>query len=745
MMMLVVLSAFMFAEKTPLKVKPISKSKKTASYCIPNVSDPEALTLVSFGAINNRTASSTNVGYEDFTNLSTNVGQYRTYQIKLQANTEGDYYASFTVYIDFNQDGILGPVDYKDEEGKKERFELGYIRNSNGNDGKELVANITIPGNAIPGSTRMRVMKRQTTLVPIVYATDGCNLGNTYGQVEDYSVNIFTPQGCDTAVNGANLTAMFVPKNNGQSELITNTAKTGAYTDIFVIAGASYDFKLGKETVFSTLKRPDATTARTSDASQFSWTSDFTGVLRWYTHADESNCSADNSIFSEEITSSLITNSIRDACNVGVPNMSGFFTMENGGAKAQELAIDIPMFVGKFSTIKGITVNMADATFINFEELNTNSNGLPGTVLSNIQGTIESKTLAFTQDGKNIYTYKIKFDKPILTDGALGAKKWLKLLSDAAYVEVNPSLKIGENITVKNNVTGSWQIADRNELVYQLEADCRQDMCTQVVVSTDDPTDNMMTSEMGPFIPDMMTAAIDVEVNPNENLGVNGIVLDLWEASTVAEVNNPRMLEFNLRKHNAETQEPGDIISEKIAMTSTREKLEEFLPDPTVDLVYTRWKVNVKFNQSLLLDGAQSPKYWLEVASDYTGFTTTNDVYAFVGSPTYIGYLGLMWVKLDNEMVYKLLTDCSVLGTQNTTKQEKTKLYPVPFVNTLTISSPIAIRSIEIYNVAGAKVVQKEASQSKVELNLSNLPTGMYIVKTIDVNGNVDSQKVIKK
>lgn len=737
---LVILSAVMYAEKSPTKIKP----SKVIDYCTPQVSDPEALTLVSFGAINNRTSSTTNVGYEDFTSKSTNVGIFRTYEIKLQANTEGKYYASFTVFIDFNQDGLLGPINSLDEEGAKERFEVGYIYDSNGNDGKEITATITVPGTAVLGTTRMRVMKRQTTLVPIVYATSGCDLGNTYGQVEDYSINVFAPQGCDTAPNGANITSYFLPKNDNQYHVATSAAKTGGYTDVFVFEGANYDFKIGKEGIFSTFKSLDGSTIRTSSVSEFSWKSNFTGIVRWFTHTDELSCGVDNSVFSEEVQAGTITNPIKDGCNVGIPDVTGYFTMDNGGSNNQELAIDIPMRAGKFSTIKGISINMGDASFVNFEDLN-DANGLPGSLISTIHGTIDSKVLAYTKDGKDIYNYKITFDKPVLTDGTFFLQKWLKIVTDAQYVEVNPSLKISQNVAVKNSTNGSWQLDDIYEVVYQMEAECRQEMCTQVVISPDDPTDDFFEGNMGYFTPNVVTSIIDMDVNPNDNLKVNGIEIEMMTYTPTADIDLPKMMEFSLRKHDSVLQQPGEVILEKIPHTSTRERMEIFVPDPETDQIMVRWKVKVMFDEALVLDGTQATKYWLEVNSDYLGYESTNDTFSFVGYPVYYNIFNTSWAVPGFEMVYKLLTDCMVLETQNPIKQEKTKIYPIPFANTLNISAAATIKNIEIFNMSGAKAYQKDTNDSKVKLDLSQLPVGVYVVKTTDINGNVDSQKIIKK
>ncbi len=576
----------------------------------------------------------------------------------------------------------------------------------------------------------------------IRYATSSCNLGNSYGQVEDYTINIVNPQGCDSAVNGSNLSNAFVPKNIDDYQTITASAKTGAYTDVFVMEGMTYDFKVSKTGVYSTIKDASTgTTYRTATESEFSWLSSVTGYIRWYTHAGE-DCSADNSTFTESIKSSLQTNPLEAECSTGTPSVKGYFSLENGGANAQELAFDIPMIQNKTTTIKGINLTMADnATSINFEELNDN-NGLPGSHVSTINGTIESKVFAYQRDGKSFYNYKVIFDKSIITDINLGARKWLKLVTDASYVEVNPIFSIEKNIAYKNTNNTDWQISNDYELVYQLIAECQQDMCNQVVIAGDDPNDGTVTGPMLMLSYGAVTQSFDIVVEPNKQLKVDGVELDLALLSANTDVDATRILDINLRAHDATLGEPGSVLSAKLPYTFTRELVEEMPLDPTIS--FYRFKVKVLFDQPLILDGSQSTTYWLELASDYYATMSTVEVSKFIGMPAFAKYLDA-FVPQDNEIAYKLLTDCSVLETQNPIKQEKTKLYPVPFANTLTVSSATQIRTIEIFNLAGAKTLQKEVNQSKIDLELSALPVGIYIVKTTDINGKVDVQKVIKK
>lgn len=742
---MMLLSTFMFANKAPVPKK-ANPYKTALNYCIPTIQDPEAITLVNLGAINNRTAPFSTVGYEDFTTMSTDVGLYRTYEIRLQGNTLGNYYESFTVFIDFNQNGIFGRMDAFDTEGMKERFEVGFIENSTGIDGKVLVGKITIPGTAKLGKTTMRIMKRQTTKIPIKYAETGCDLGNTYGQVEDYTVNIVNPVGCSTAPNGANLPSYYIPNKSVLGEqLITTTAKTGAYTDILVGEGISYTFKTTRPNTFSTLKGQYGSTVMTSLDEQFTWTSNFTGILRWYTHADELSCSADNSVLSQFITMVANVNPIVDNCSVGIPGQNGFTILDNGGTSNQQLAFDLPMYQGKKSTVTGIDINLANgATFINFDELN-DVNGLPGTTLSTIKGTITKKTLAYTQNGKSTYTYSVTFDKPIVLDGSLGERKWLKISSDATFAEMNTIYGVGKNIAVQNNASNGWQLSTYYDAVYTTVSVCMQDMCNQVVVSSDIPNDNKFTSTaLASQTYQLMSTAFDILVEPQKNLIIKGIEVETYKLTEIADIQGPNVMDLNLYSNDSSTGLPKAKLLSKIPFTVSRELLEVVPLDNGTPNAIGRFKVTAVFNTPLVLDGTASTKYWLEIDSDYTMLYAESNKAAFIGKSAFINFAGLGWLDSQSEVVYKLVTDCSNLSTQETAK-EKTKIYPIPFSSSVTISAPTNLKQIEIYSISGTKVLQKNINQNKVELNVNNLPAGVYIIRTVDVNGFIESHKAIKK
>src|SRR5690606_28759154 len=125
---------------------------------------------ITFVGINNNSSSTS--GYEDFTNVTTDV-QIGT-QYSFSASFSGQSYPSdqVLVWIDFNNDG-----DFYDQ---------GELVLQTVNSTSPWTGNITIPENVSLGNKRMRIRLHDTGSTPNY--TPCANSG--YGQVEDYTINI---------------------------------------------------------------------------------------------------------------------------------------------------------------------------------------------------------------------------------------------------------------------------------------------------------------------------------------------------------------------------------------------------------------------------------------------------------------------------------------------------------------------------------------------------------------------------
>ncbi|MBQ4819349.1 M14 family zinc carboxypeptidase [Aquimarina sp. MMG016] len=150
----------------------VTTLETTLTYCDSkgnNVND-EFIDYVGLGGIDNVTGA--NEGYGDFTSLIGNV-PYGSNTITLSVGYTGTIYTEFwSVWIDLNQNGIFESTELVMSDSTRSSANQSY--------------NFNVPNTALSGNTRMRVsMKYNSASAP-------CETF-TYGEVEDYTVNIGAP------------------------------------------------------------------------------------------------------------------------------------------------------------------------------------------------------------------------------------------------------------------------------------------------------------------------------------------------------------------------------------------------------------------------------------------------------------------------------------------------------------------------------------------------------------------------
>lgn len=173
-------TSYTFSVKAKDAAGNISSSSNTASattsdvsitYCASkgnNVSY-EYIDYVELGGITNATAA--NAGYGDFTNLVANIGT-GTNTIVVSAGFANTAYREYwSIWIDYNQNGTFDAAEQI----------VSNLSNSSANQS----FNFDVPTTAVAGNTRMRVSMKYST------ASGPCDTF-TYGEVEDYTVNIST-------------------------------------------------------------------------------------------------------------------------------------------------------------------------------------------------------------------------------------------------------------------------------------------------------------------------------------------------------------------------------------------------------------------------------------------------------------------------------------------------------------------------------------------------------------------------
>lgn len=132
----------------------------------------EKIANVNFANINNNSTS--NAGYEDFSNVIGNVTPGQIYNFTASSTTGSADYDQVIVWIDLNQDG-----DFNDAGEKVLTTNFGT---------SPWRGTITIPTSILAGRTKMRVR-----LYGAISNPNETPCGNSYyGQVEDYTLNVGT-------------------------------------------------------------------------------------------------------------------------------------------------------------------------------------------------------------------------------------------------------------------------------------------------------------------------------------------------------------------------------------------------------------------------------------------------------------------------------------------------------------------------------------------------------------------------
>ncbi len=208
----------------------VGMSAPTACYCISqatNTGDDEIFN-VTLGTLNNTSSCTTTGGtgslinqYSNYTTGVTvpNLQQAGTYALSVTVGICGTstWSGIVTAFIDFNQNGSFADAGELVYTSPYTLFAIA---------GTAVTANISIPAGATLGNTRMRVVETESTT-----AATSCGT-YSYGETEDYTVNIITAPPC-VAPNNQATSLSFTPSQFSVSGSFT--AATSAPTGYLVI------------------------------------------------------------------------------------------------------------------------------------------------------------------------------------------------------------------------------------------------------------------------------------------------------------------------------------------------------------------------------------------------------------------------------------------------------------------------------------------------------------------------------
>lgn len=299
------------------------------------------------------------------------------------------------------------------------------------------------------------------------------NAGSKAEGIIKFSGECAPLQGCTDAPNGQFPSEVFIPNCSGFSQSITpeNSALTGQYSEVQITNGNKYIFSSSEPTDFITIAAEDGITLAVGYGF-VSWTANFDGKIKFYTHLDNACASSENENRERKV-------------QCGIPDCDdqkiNSYNFQNGsilgGIMTQDLAFDIPVAEAGFDLF-GVELNLIQNS-INGDNITFNVNlfneinGVPGNSLANPAVSISEKellgTVFFNSTNFDVYRYVLKFENSV----ELYADAWVQIGITGGigeiYWETNPNSILGSGIALRNLATGfNWAINPASDLVYSL-------------------------------------------------------------------------------------------------------------------------------------------------------------------------------------------------------------------------------------------------------------------------------------
>ncbi len=158
-----------------------------ACYCTPTYTNGcsnglDVITRVQLGTLDNNSATACGVGNYNFYNTATVPDLPKTIQQAMTVVFGNDADQFMGAWIDYNQNGTFETTEY-----------LGGNAVSAGANGTYIL-NFTVPNTAVNGQTRLRIRGGNDFALTSAQACGASS--DTYGQTEDYTVNILSTTAC---------------------------------------------------------------------------------------------------------------------------------------------------------------------------------------------------------------------------------------------------------------------------------------------------------------------------------------------------------------------------------------------------------------------------------------------------------------------------------------------------------------------------------------------------------------------
>lgn len=434
------------------------------------------------------------------------------------------------------------------------------------------------------------------------------------------------------------------------------------------------------------------------------------------------------------VTGSNSFNKIEEACdqNVPVPDdlTNGTYL---GGNTGNRVAVDVSVEEGTTMTINQIKVSLAKAGDITFADFKFHSDvdSLPGEELFEVTDTeiIAEDTLTYINiELGHLRTFTIRLNTPIVLNGSDHSKYWMEVVTDARAWASNPYAEqaIGQGLAMRGN-DFEWFELQGIESMYELHATCDDGSTGGNCAQSNESNgfeDGYSFSNSNTYI-----IADDFIVEEGTTFDVNQVKLNVL--TTLETVGN---LSLNFRADNAGI--PGDVI----------QTITNIVPTSEVEVgiafeMFTVFEVTLDLPSAVELTAGT---YWLQPMSEVVSSDWEVTSEGTIGGSARISDNGGAWQEIGYDTVFEISGECNSLGTDDVAKSDF-NYYPNPVKNTLNIQSDKKITSVAIYNMAGQMVQNQKLNSNNSLLNLSTLSSGIYLVKAVLENGQIETFKIVKK
>lgn len=732
------------------------------------VNEPtEPITSVQFGtgtgSINNTTSATVSAStprYEDFSTTSMNVQRGQTYDLKVKGNTDGNNTNYITVYFDWNGDGVFSnatPANATAQQQLTNQPEKHQhttaIVNSTGADNIEMVHSVTIPNDAVLGSIRMRIVKNMN-------APSSAPCANPFfprGQVEDYTLNITngstTPVvcadpgpnpgdiGCVTfTYNGISVTyttvrgadnQIWLQQNLGSTQVATSVSDTASYGDYFQWGRWVDGHQVVNSTLTATPPSPNnpsginnGSTAFYSAAynSSYNWWSTGTTTDTWSAALPSSATSTDGCdpckaigtgwrlptiteigtmITSENLSNVGATGAFASNLKIpgsGIKDYSGMFSqgtrsyfwsstpIYTGSAQSfySGLAVTVEGYVGRDS---GIPIRCIYKTAVSVNTVAVTTQNNVAATITAANGTLQLQAAITPTTANQAVTWSVQSG------------------STSASVD-NTGLVTG--LTDGTAVIRATSVADTSKF-------------GELTVTVNIPTANPCTA-VQTFLETFETFTAFPESCWTANypkyptVDLNGTTNKAIQLYSGSQPNDIILVSPEVSTIDGQHQLVFDIVSTNGAASTVQ---------------IGTMTDNTDFSTFAAVGAPFTPS----VGSHSTQAIPANTGHKYVAI-RFIHGGGHGKVLVVDNVEWKQVT-----ASNDKFDADKVKIYPNPTTGMFFIDTDIDVKSIEIYNTSGQRILKT----NQKNINIENASNGLYIVNIYAADGTHASYKIIKK